>query len=336
MKSHPASITDIAKALGISASTVSRALRDHPDINADTRQRVQEFARKVNYRPNALALGLKHQRSFTLGIIIPEIIHHFFSSVISGIEEIAYSKGYRVMICQSNEDFNREVINLQALIDHRVDGLLVSHSKTTTNFQHFFEAAEIKLPIVFIDRIVKEIKTDRVITDDFEGGRVATIHLIERGCKNILHLAAPSQLIVGGERYRGYAEALKEYGITAKNELILQCDTPADVLAQKKKILELAPKIDGIFAVNDFTAIAAMKIIQEAGYKVPGQIAVVGFGDDPIASIVNPGLTTVEQKGFEMGMQAVKMLIDQIEHPPKESAPKTVIFPVKIKIRESS
>ncbi len=336
MKTQPASINDIAKALGISASTVSRALRGHPDINADTRHRVQEFARKVNYRPNALALGLKHQRSFTLGIIIPEIIHHFFSSIISGIEEIAYSKGYRVMICQSNEDFQREVINLQALIDHRVDGLLVSHSKTTENFQHFFEAAQSNLPIVFIDRFVNELNTDKVITDDFQGACMVTSHLIERGRKNIIHLAAPTQLVVGRERHRGYLEALKKFGLQANEELVFQCDTPAGVMAQKDKILKLATKIDSIFAVNDFTAIAAMKIIQEAGYKVPDHIAVAGFGDDPIASIVKPSLTTVEQKGFEMGMHAVKMLIERIEQPRGDFEPKTEVFPVKIIVREST
>ena len=336
MKTQPASINDIAKALGISASTVSRALRGHPDINADTRHRVQEFARKVNYRPNALALGLKHQRSFTLGIIIPEIIHHFFSSIISGIEEIAYNKGYRVMICQSNEDFQREVINLQALIDHRVDGLLVSHSKTTENFQHFFEAAQSNLPIVFIDRFVNELNTDKVITDDFQGACMVTSHLIERGRKNIIHLAAPTQLVVGRERHRGYLEALKKFGLQANEELVFQCDTPAGVMAQKDKILKLATKIDSIFAVNDFTAIAAMKIIQEAGYKVPDHIAVAGFGDDPIASIVKPSLTTVEQKGFEMGMHAVKMLIERIEQPRGDFEPKTEVFPVKIIVREST
>lgn len=336
MKTQPASIIDIAKALGISASTVSRALRNHPDINYKTRQRVQEFARKVNYRPNALALGLKHQRSFTLGIIIPEIIHHYFSTVISGIEEIAYSKGYRVMICQSNEDYQREVINLQALIDHRVDGLLVSHSKATENFQHFVEATESRLPIVFIDRFVKELNTDRVINDDFQGGRMITQHLIERGRRKIMHLAAPRQLVVGRERLGGYMQALKDSGIEFNDELLLQCDTPDGVLAQKDKILELASKIDGIFAVNDFTAIAAMQILQEAGYMVPGQIAIAGFGDDPIASIVKPSLTTVEQKGFEMGKQAVKMLIERIETAHENIGTKTVVFPVVIKAREST
>jgi DNA-binding LacI/PurR family transcriptional regulator len=335
MKFHM-SISDIARELGVSPSTVSRALKDHPDISLNTRMRVQAFARQVNYRPNALALGLKHSRSNTLGIIIPEIVHHFFSSMISGIEDLAYSRGYRIMICQSNENYLREVVNMQALMDHRVDGLLISLSKKTTIFDHFVPAIENNIPLVFMDRICHEIDTDRVITDDFEGAYMATSHLIARGRRNIIHLAAPQQLVLGIQRTNGYYQALRDHHIQIRDELVIHCDTPDMVYALKDNILDLAGRADGIFAVNDFTAIAVMHVLQENGFEVPGHIALVGFGDDPIARIVRPALTTVEQKGYDMGKEAVGMLLERLEHPEMKTATRTKVFAATLKQRQSS
>ena len=209
MKPTHITIKDIARILGVSPSTVSRALKDHPDISEETRNLVKSFAEKVNYRPNALALSLRKQKSNTLGLVIPEIVHHFFSSVISGMEDLAYSEGYTLMICQSNENYHRELINIQALLDHRVDGLLVSISKTTRDFEHLHNAVNNGIPVVFFDRICDEVETDRVVTDDFEGARLATTHLIECGCRNILHLATTENLLIGKNRYLGYLQALK-------------------------------------------------------------------------------------------------------------------------------
>lgn len=336
MKPNITSINDIARALGVSASTVSRALKDHPDISEETRRRVQEFARSVNYRPNALALGLKQQRSYTLGIIIPEIVHHFFSSIISGIEDVAYGRGYRLMICQSNEEFERERINLQALLDHRVDGILVSMSKNTFQYEHFEDTVAQGIPIVFLDRVCKFIETDRVVTDDFQGAHLITTHLILNGHRRILHLAAPLHLAIGRKRLQGYTEALNDHNIAIDPLLILQCDTPAQVQALQEQILRLAPNIDGIFAVNDFTAIAVMQLLQEYGYQIPEEISVAGFGDDPIALIARPKLTTVEQKGYEMGREAVQMLIDRLEHPELDGEFQTKVFTATLKLRDSA
>lgn len=336
MKSTLISINDIARALGISPSTVSRALKDHPDISTETKRVVKEYAEKVNYRPNALALSLKTQRSNTLGLIIPEIVHHFFSSVISGIEELAYAKGYRLIICQSNEDYHREVINTQVLLDNRVDGILISMSKTTHDHGHFKDLIDCGIPLVFLDRVCEEVETDRVVTADFEGALIATSHLLERGCRKILHLASPQHLLIGKLRKEGYLKALSNYGIEKNPEFILQCDTRQEVYDLKENILRLAPEIDGIFAVNDFTAIATMQVIQEKGYKIPADIAVTGFGNDPIASIANPPLTTVEQRGFEMGRQAVEILIKRIENPATFIDFQTRVIPVSIEKRASS
>ncbi|PKP00710.1 MAG: LacI family transcriptional regulator [Bacteroidetes bacterium HGW-Bacteroidetes-9] len=336
MKSKLISINDIATALGISPSTVSRALKDHPDISTETKRIVKEYAEHVNYRPNALALSLKRQRSNTLGLIIPEIVHHFFSSVISGIEELAYAKGYRLIICQSNEDYEREVINTQVLLDNRVDGILISMSKTTTNHGHFKDLIDSGIPMVFFDRVCEEVETDRVVTADFEGALLATSHLLESGRKKILHLASPQHLLIGRLRLEGYLKALSNYGIEKDPAYILQCDTRTEVYDLKEQIIRMAPEIDGIFAVNDFTAIAAMMLLQDQGFRIPEDIAITGFGNDPIASIAHPPLTTVEQRGFEMGRQAVEILIRRIENPATYIDFQTRVIPIQLEKRSSS
>jgi DNA-binding LacI/PurR family transcriptional regulator len=335
-KPAPHTIKDIARNLGVSVSTVSRALKDHPDISPETKLMIKTYAEQVNYRPNVLALSLRRQKSYTIGLIIPAIVHHFFSSVISGMEELAYKEGYNLIICQSNENQHREAINLQTLIDHRVDGILVSLSKTTQSFDPFIEAFESGLPIVFFDRVCPDIESDRILTDDFHGGRIAAEHLIKRGCKNILHLAAPQHLLIGKGRYDGYCEALKSKGIEVREELTLKCDTPEEVMALEKHLIDLAPRIDGIFAVNDSTAIAAIQILQKAGFNVPGDIAVVGFGDGPNATIIHPELTTVVQKGYEMGRASVRLLLQRLNNPAVSISTQTITFKPVMKIRESA
>ncbi len=334
MKPSQISLRDIAEALDVSVSTVSRALKNHPDISEETCRKVQEYARRVHYRPNAMALGLKQQRSQTIGVIVPEIVHHFFSSVISGVEDLAYGSGYRVMICQSNEDYLREVINVQALADHRVDGLLVSISKSTLDQQHFRQVLDQGVPIVFMDRISREIPSDRVITNDYEGARMVVSHLLGQGRRRIAHLAGPQHLCVGKERYQGYLRALKEHNIRLDEERVIRCDTPARVEQKKAQLLDLAGRSDAIFAVNDFTAVAAMRLLQDNGFVIPEQVAIAGFGDDPIASIVRPTLTTVEQRGYDMGREAARLLIKRLGEEGSE-AYQTKTFPAFLKVRDS-
>ena len=336
MKTHLTSINDIAKALGVSASTVSRALKDHPDISEATREKIKAFAEKVNYRPNALALSLKKQVSHTIGIVVPEIVHHFFSSIISGIEDIAYSKGYRVMICQSNEDYTREEMNVQALLDHRVDGLLVCISKSTSDFHHFLSVYRSGVPMVFFDRVCKEIDTDRVITDDFNGARLITSHLISAGCRKILHLGTHPQLHIGQERLQGYLQALNDHQISPIPELILRCDTPDEVLSRKDELIKLAQNIDGVFAVNDSTAVAIMQILKQKGFAVPRDISIAGFGDDPIANMVDPQLTTLEQQGYQMGQEAMNLLLERLTEKTGISEPRIKVFQPELKIRKTT
>lgn len=312
MRSSQVTIKDIAERLGISPSTVSRALNNHPEISEETRQTVQKTAEEMNYEPNALALGLRSSRSNIIGLIIPEIIHFFFSQVISGIEDIAYDAGFHVMVCQSNESYIREVKNVQAMLSSRVEGLLVCVSKETRDFSHFRNLVGKHIPMVFFDRVCQEIETDRVINDDDMGAYYAVKHLISRGCKRIAHLSTAPELQIGRKRYDGYVKALTEHNLPVDERLVVRCDTHQSArLVTKRLVYETNPP-DGIFAVNDLTAIGALQTIKECGLQVPDDIAIVGFGNGNYSQMTDPPLTTVEQFGYEMGEKAMQMLLDRI------------------------
>jgi DNA-binding LacI/PurR family transcriptional regulator len=336
MKQHQVTIKDIAHMLGLSVSTVSRALRKHPDISLETRNQVIELAQKLNYEPNALALSLRKSRSNIIGVIIPEIVHHFFSSVIGGIEDYAYNQGFRVMVCQSNENYNREVLNAQALLSNRVDGLLVSVSKSTLNFDHLRSFISQGVPLVFFDRICAEIESHRVVTDDEFGSFLATEHLIKTGCRNIAHYAAPQNLLIGQGRLIGYKKALSEYGLKLNEEIIIHCDTREMALEMSSGFIQQHPEVDAVFAVNDSTAIACMQVLQRMGKRIPEQISVIGFGDGPNALIASPPLTTIEQKGYAIGEEAVHLLIDEIHGNSPEGVFKNKVITPSLIVREST
>ncbi|MBN1416664.1 MAG: LacI family DNA-binding transcriptional regulator [Bacteroidales bacterium] len=336
MPSTPATIKDIARLLGISVSTVSRALKDHPDISVDTKEKVNETARKLNYRPNALALGLKSSKSNTIGVIIPEIVHFFFSSVISGIEDAAYEAGYNVMVCQTNEMYERETMVAKALLDHRVEGILVSIAKTSMKFDHLTLLQDNGIPLVFFDRICSFIESDAVVVDDYKGAYMATEHLIAVGCRNIVHLAAPENLLIGELRKIGYCRALEDHNLPVDPYNIYLCDTRERVEDKITRILARTPKPDGFFAVNDTTAIAVIQEVKKAGFRVPDDIAVTGFGDGPVATIISPTLTTVEQNGYEIGYEAARFLLDRITKSITNPAARKKVFEPQLIKREST
>ncbi|MEW5844930.1 MAG: LacI family DNA-binding transcriptional regulator [Bacteroidota bacterium] len=335
MKSSQVTIKDIARELGISPSTVSRALKDHPDISQETKRLVNELAAKYNYKPNIIALSLRNQRSNVIGVIIPEIVHYFFSSVISGIEEVANEHGYSVMISQSAEDYSREVAACETFLNGIIDGLLVSVSKETSNYDHFHKFEEEGIPIVFFDRAVDEIQTDKVIIDDFDGAYQATEHLIVQGRRKIVHFAGPQNRLIGQNRLNGYLKAMRDNGVVIDERLIIHCDTFQSALVETQKLIESGLKFDSIFTVNDFTAAGAMKVLLRNGYKVPSDVAVVGFGDDQTSLMVEPTLTTVNQPGFEMGKKAMEQLIRRITQS-KPEPPVTEILKTQLIVRESS
>ncbi len=335
MRSAQVTIKDIAKRLGISPSTVSRALKDHPDISFETKEAVKKLAKELHYNPNLVALSLRHSKTHTIGVIIPEIVHYFFSSVISGIEDAAHNNGYNVMICQSNESYEREVSSTQALLASRVEGLLISMSKTTIQYDHFLNLQDNQIPIVFFDRHCPVMESDKVLVDDFEGAYKATEHLIKMGCKRIAHLFAPQHLAIGKNRLEGFMKALEDYKLTPDNELIVKCDVYEEALEIVPRLLKLPYPPDGIFAVNDNSAAGAMIVIKEKNLKIPHDIAIIGFSNSIISTVTDPALSSVEQHGYKMGYKATEMLFKRLDA--KEIYPaETEILKTALVIRNSS
>ncbi len=321
--------------MGVSPSTVSRALKDHPDISLETKKAINELAKKLNYSPDPIALSLKSRKSKIIGVIVPEIVHYFFSTVLHGIEDFAYDAGYNVMICESNESYERELKNVEALLSNRSDGILVSLSKNTLNFDHLEKIQDVGVPLVFFDRICDKINTDRVIVDDEKGAFEAVEHLISIGCRNIAHLTAPDHLIISQQRKAGYIRALKTYNIAVNKDLIIKCDTISEAKKYIPALLQETPRPDGIFSINDLTAAEAIKIIKEKGLRVPDDVAVVGFTNGQISDLTDPPLSSVEQHGYEMGKEAAMLLIDRIEKE-EDYSPITRVIETKFILKASA
>ncbi|MEM6522392.1 MAG: LacI family DNA-binding transcriptional regulator [Bacteroidota bacterium] len=316
MKSSQVTIKDIARELGISPSTVSRALKDHPDISPETKKLVSELAEKLNYQPNSIALSLRHSKSNTIGVVIPQVVHWFFSTVISGVEDIAYGAGYSVIVSQSNESYEKEVRDVKALFNNRVDGILVSMSKDTTDYGHFESLYARGVPMVFYDRVCEAINCSKVIVDDYGAAYNATNHLIQQGYKSIAHLAGARNLQISKHRLEGYKAALKEnklpyHASHVVYENLADDERPAKALTSKLLNSENPP--DAIFASNDISALGAMIAAKEKGLKIPGEFGIVGFSNWRFTELTEPTLSTVDQRGFEMGQEAARLLIKEIE-----------------------
>ncbi len=335
MKQHRATIKDIAKALGISASTVSRALKSHPDISQKTKDAVLKIAQELKYRPNPIALNLRKKENKTIGVIIPQIVHFFFSSVISGIEDYAYEKGYTILLTQSNELYDREVNNANLLLSSGVAGVLASRTKETTDFSHFYNLINYDIPIVFFDRSCPTLKTDRVIINDEYAAYIATEHLIKSGCKKIIHFRGPRNLQISTKRQTGYLEALRNYKIHIDKNLIIKCDNFDDAKDTTYSLIDNKINFDGIFAVNDDSAAGAIIALKEKNIQIPQQVSVIGYSNDLISKIISPKLSTVEQPGYLMGYTATKLLIERLESE-KEIRPRTEVVSTKLILREST
>ena len=330
-------IRDIAKKLKISTSTVSRALNDHPDIKQSTKDQVKNLAKKLKYSPNSIARSLKSNISNVIGVIVPEIEHDFFASAISGIEEVAYHSGYTILVCQSNESFEREIVNTNALMNQRVAGLIVSISQSTKNGNHFQELIDRGIPIVFFDRICNDVSANKVVIDDAKSAFNAVTHLISRGKKNIAHLAGPKELEICRQRLQGYKNALKKAKLPISNKMICYGGLhEADGYNSMDNLLKNKIVPDAIFAVNDPVAIGAYQRIKEAGLKIPKDIAIVGFSNNRITSLVDPPMTTVNQPSFDMGKKSAEVLIELIENNDDKNSNKTIVLDTELIIRSST
>jgi LacI family transcriptional regulator len=336
MKIHQITIKDVARELGVSISTVSRALKDHPDISPQTKKMVRDLVEKMKYKPNAIALSLRNQRTNIIGVVVPEIVHHFFSSVISGIDEIAVAAGFNVMFFQSNESYEREILNIQSIINSRADGVLISLAKGTKKFAHIRQLIESNTPVVFFDRACDEIETDKVIVDDFEGALNAVDFLIKTGCRRIAHFAGPQHLQIAYLRKRGYISALEKNGIKVDDDIIFQCDTYEDALETTRILMSQSRPPDAIFTVNDMTAVGTLNTLKSMGFRVPTDISIVGFTDGLVSSITDPLLTTVSQHGFEIGKKAAEILIRRIHNECDSAQPVTEVVKTDLVVRGST
>ncbi|MDX1940848.1 MAG: LacI family DNA-binding transcriptional regulator [Saprospiraceae bacterium] len=335
---HTVTIKDIAKALNLSTSTVSRALRDSYEINPETKQLVLEYAEKMNYRPNPIALSLRENKSWAIGVIVPEIANHFFSQAINGIEETAYKRGYHVMIFQSNESYEREVANVGHIVARRVDGLLISISNQTSDVNHLKELHEQGLPIVLFDRVSDEIHTHKVVTDNFKGAFQATEHLILSGRRRIAHLTSSSFLYIAKERLAGYRAALEKHDIPFDERLIYfsKAFDSEYVRNSVEELLMLNPKPDAFFTASDRLALGCLEALHELNVKIPREIALIGFTNLRAAHLLSPALSTVCQPAFDMGKTAAGLLLDLIESKKKPIEFKTINLQTEIVIRKSS
>ena len=328
----------IAKEFEVSISTVSKALKNSNEIGEELREKIKAFADYYNYKPNNLALQLRNQKTSVIGVVIPEIVHHFFSTVIDGIEEYANKRGYNVMVCLSNESYDKEVTNLSLLTNGSVDGLIVSIARETQKkeaYNHFKALIKEDFPLVLFDRGTDLLECDQVIIDDVAGGYRAAKHLIELGRKKIALLTTEDFVTVGALRKIGFRKAMQDFNLDVNEDLVFKIDDSKDLYTQIDQIFEQEEKPDAILAVNEIYAAIAMKMAQEHGYVLPDDIAVIGFTSGLSSEFTTPSLTSVEQHGFLMGQQSAELLINRIEHKAPSRSIKEVISPT-IKVRQST
>jgi len=340
MKFEAITIKDIAKALGLSTYTVSRALRGSYEISAETKKLVLEYAEKLNYRPNPIAQSLKEKRSRSIGIIVCEIANNFFSQAINGIESIAYKKGYYVIISQSHESYEREVSNAQYLASRSVDGLLVSLSTETTDLSHLKKLHEKGLPIVFFDRVTEEMQTHKVIANNFNGAYQATEHLLRSGFKRIAHVTISPHLSITKERLAGYKAALADNGVSFDDSLVKYCKYGGLIISETEQaidaLLHLPKKVDAIVAASDKLSTGCLSALAKKNIKIPDDMALVGFTNSPLTEVFHPSMSSVRQPAFEMGQVAMEMLIQIIESRRPVTEFETRVLNTELTIRASS
>ncbi|MEM7373333.1 MAG: LacI family DNA-binding transcriptional regulator [Bacteroidota bacterium] len=339
MKKKQVTLLELAKRLDLSPSTVSRALNGRHRISEETRNRVRALAEKLEYQPNPSAKRLRESKTYVLGVLVPEIAHDFFSTAISGMEDVAMHSGYNLVICQSHESVERENATSGTLLFSRVDGLLFCPSQETKDFDRYMSFLRKDIPVVFFDRFAQDFPASRVVCDDVQGAKDAVSYLIEKGCRRIAHLAAPNFLSNSQDRLNGYLEAHKAAGISVHEDLIQHVKLDQDqTVSLTNALLNRKDPPDAIFCFNDYIAFDVMKIAKAKGLSIPQDLSIVGFSDSFPSSLTEPGLTTVRQPAFEMGKLATKLMLDQLNKDGTDQAPtyQTIKLATKLIIRGST
>ena len=312
----PITMKDIARELGVSVATVSRALKNSPRISKDKREMIQTYAREHNFIPNIIGSALRHSKATPIkliGVIVPEFIHYYFASVLTGIEEEARARGYRIMVALSDEKYEREVRICDDFYKNKVCGVIVSQAKDTTQYDHFQRLIDHGVPVVFYDRICTGVDASRVVVDDYMGAFTAVRHRIDTGCKRIAFYGASMNLEIAKNRYNGYKDALQRSGLQIDESLVRLCDNRAAAEAITPDLLSMENRPDAFFAINDDTAIGILYTAKRMGFAVPDEVSVCGFTNGNRAVACDPMLTTVEQRGKLVGEEAANILIGQVE-----------------------
>ena len=334
MRSKHTSLKDLAKELGVSISTVSRALKDHPDISQEMRQKIQKLASLKNYTPNPLAMGLLKQETKMIGVIIPDIVTHFYSSIISGIEEVAEEHGYYIIISSSYESYRKEIESVNNLLRTRVEGLIVCISQETDRYDHFEQLIDNDIPLVFFDRVVESLSVPSVIVDGVDASKKITKHLYNNGCRRIAYISGPEHLNISKHREEGYLMGLKECGLVFDKDLMIKSNLNADdATLATRKLLSLKNIPDAIYGINDTVAFAVMKEIKRQNLSIPKDIAVVGFTDDFHATVVEPTLTSITHPTVEIGGMAASLFFEILN---TSQITKQVVLKTNLVARESS
>ena len=334
---HSVTIKDISKRLKLSVSTVSRALRGGTEIKKETRELVQQLAAELDYRPNPIALSLKEKRSKVIGVIVPEIANNFCSATIAGIEEVAYSKGYYVTIFQSHESYEREVINTQLLTARRVDGLIISVSNETNKYGHLFSLMEKEIPFVMFDRVCGEIETHKVVVNDYAAAFNATEHLIEQGHTDIAHITIADFLSITQNRKKGYIDALTKHNIPVHESSIVHCSFDcAEMDNAIRHLFELKNRPTAVIASVERIAIRCLHVLKEMRLNIPEDVAIIGFSDNPLNSILKPALSCIRQPTFEIGKKSAELLLQLIDCKSPDKEFQTIELGTTMDIMESS
>lgn len=328
----------IAKEFDVSISTVSKALKDSPEIGKDLKEKIKAFATYYNYKPNSLALQLRNQKTLVIGVVVPEIVHHFFSTVIDGIEDYANSKGYNVMVCLSNESHAKEVANINLLTNGSVDGIIASLSRETmemNSYEHFNSMLNDGYPLVLFDRITDSLKCDKVIIDDVGGAYKAVDFLLKKGAKRVALLTTEDYISVGQLRTKGYEKAFGQHDLEIDDDIIFKIDDSKNLKEQIAEVFKISPLPDAILAVNEIYAAHALSIAHEKEINVPEDLSIIGFTSGLISEFTNPPLSSVVQHGFLIGTQAAELLINRIETEKVGDYQTEVISP-NLKLRRST
>ncbi len=329
-------IYDLARKLNVSPATISRGLKDHPSISKNTKKKIRDLAEELGYRSNTFASNLRRQKTDTIGVIVPRLNSNFMSSALAGMERAASEQGYHLIICQSLEQAKKEIENTSNLYN-RVDGLIASLAYDTDNTAHFDPFIKKGIPVVFFDRVSGNEECTRIVIDNSKAAFEATVHLIDQGCRNIIHITGNTKRNVYADRLKGYKKALVKHGILYREKNIIINDLSIQAgLEAGGKILKMKPLPDGIFAANDTCAASCMKVLKQNGLRIPQDIAIVGFNNDPVTGLIEPNMSTVDYRGYEMGEKAAGRLISHLTGRGSLQAMKTVILNSSLIIRDSS